>query len=219
MSWEAQAWAAKQKTGSSAAKLVLLGLASCADANHCAFPSIAWLSEFGDLDRKTVISALQRLERGMFPLIEDTGERKGRTKQVKVYRLASATVENATADPASLTVPKTERSQKRNSSVSSGKQSRKRDTEPFYEPNPPFHLKMKRPPLIEKRVRRRRGLGFPTTGNRQRLTICPLLPSSWFANGLQGHIKPSAKHSGFTIRRKRGRLAFGTAGTTSCRSG
>lgn len=87
MSWETQSWAAKQRPGSASAKLVLLGLASCADANHCAYPSIDWLCEFGDLNRKTVIAALQRLEDGMFPLIEDTGQRRGRTGQVKVYRL------------------------------------------------------------------------------------------------------------------------------------
>lgn len=88
MSWETQSWAAKQRPGSASAKLVLLGLASCADANHCAFPSVQWLCDFSDLNRKTVISAIQRLEDGMFPLIEDTGERRGRTGQVKVYRLA-----------------------------------------------------------------------------------------------------------------------------------
>lgn len=88
MSWETQSWAAKQRPGSASAKLVLLGLASCADQNHCAFPSVQWLCDFSDLNRKTVISALQRLEDGMFPLIADTGERRGRTGQVKVYQLA-----------------------------------------------------------------------------------------------------------------------------------
>lgn len=87
MSWETQSWAAKQRPGSASAKLVLLGLASCADANHCSFPSVQWLCDFSDLNRKTVIAALQRLEGGMFPLTEDTGERRGRTAQVKVYRL------------------------------------------------------------------------------------------------------------------------------------
>ncbi|MBX4388478.1 helix-turn-helix domain-containing protein [Mycobacterium tuberculosis] len=88
MSWETQSWAAKQRPGSASAKLVLLGLASCADQNHCAFPSIQWLCDFSDLNRKTVIAALQRLEEGMFPLITDTGDRRGRTGQVKVYQLA-----------------------------------------------------------------------------------------------------------------------------------
>jgi hypothetical protein len=149
MSWETQAWAGRQRPGSASAKLVLLGLASCADANHCAFPSIQWLCDFSDLNRKTVIAALQRLEGGMFPLIEDTGERRGRTCQVKVYRLAAG-AEGARIDPASEgiaprpapknrgaeTVPKAEQFQKRNSSGSSRKQSQKRDTEPFLEPLP-----------------------------------------------------------------------------------
>lgn len=135
MSWETQSWAAKQRPGSASAKLVLLGLASCADANHCAHPSIQWLCDFSDLNRKTVIAALQRLEDGMFPLIEDTGQRRGRTCQVKVYRLAAG-AEGARIDPASETVPKAEQSQKRNSSGFTRKQSQKRDTEPFLEPLP-----------------------------------------------------------------------------------
>lgn len=137
MSWETQSWAAKQRPGSASAKLVLLGLASCADANHCAFPSIQWLCDFSDLNRKTVITALQRLEDGMFPLIEDTGERRGRTGQVKVYRLAAASA-GASSDPASETVPKQEQFQKRNSSGSGSKQSQKRDTEPVSNLLPPL---------------------------------------------------------------------------------
>lgn len=139
MSWETQAWAARQRPGSAAAKLVLLGLASCADANHRAWPSIQWLCDFSDLNRKTVIQALQRLEDGMFPLIEDTGERRGQTSQIKVYQLAvPASTDALASDRAALTapetVPKPERFQKRNSSVSGGKESRKRDTEPVKEP-------------------------------------------------------------------------------------
>lgn len=146
MSWETQAWAGKQRPGSASAKLVLLGLASCADANHCAFPSVQWLCDFGDLNRKTVIAALQRLEEGMFPLIEDTGERRGRTGQVKVYRLAAARVENASLDPAGETVPKTEPSQKRNSSGSGGEASQKRDTEPVSNLKPPLTAKAVKTP-------------------------------------------------------------------------
>lgn len=140
MSWETQSWAAKQRPGSASAKLVLLGLASCTDANHCAYPSIDWLCEFSDLNRKTVIAALQRLEEGPCALIADTGERKGKTKQVKVYRLAANSHYRASGlhtDPKSETVPKAEPSQKRNSSGFSSKQSQKRDTEPFREPIPP----------------------------------------------------------------------------------
>lgn len=148
MSWETQSWAAKQRPGSASAKLVLLGLASCADANHCAHPSIDWLCEFGDLNRKTVIAALQRLEEGMFPLIEDTGARRGRTGQVKVYRLA-ANAAGAGADPKSETVPKSEQYQNRNSSAFGRKQYQKRDTEPFREPIPPLSADADKTPAAD----------------------------------------------------------------------
>jgi hypothetical protein len=145
MSWETQSWAAKQRPGSASAKLVLLGLASCADANHRAFPSVQWLCDFSDLNRKTVIAAIQRLEDGMFPLIEDTGERRGRTGQVKVYRLAAADA-GASSDPASETVPEPEQFQKRNSSGSGSKQSQKRDTEPVSNLLPPLTAKAVKTP-------------------------------------------------------------------------
>lgn len=136
MSWDTQSWAGKVKPGSASEKLVLLGLAQCADANHCAHPSIDWLCEFSDLNRKTVISAISRLEEKDF--IRDTGQRVGRTGQVKVYRLGAG----RSADPHSNsaetgTVPKTERFQKRNSSGSSSEESQNRDTEPFREPITP----------------------------------------------------------------------------------
>lgn len=121
MSWEALAWAAKQKVAHAADKLILLALADRHNPEtNTAYPSIAWLAEFGSLDRKTVIAALGRLE--AVKLIADSGERAGKTLQVKAYRLALGTV------------PKTERSQKRNSSVFSMKESQKRDTEPVKEP-------------------------------------------------------------------------------------
>jgi hypothetical protein len=103
MSFDALAWAAKQNTGSSGTKLVLLGLAECADRQHSlAFPSIAALVEFSSLDRKSVISNLAKLEETGF--ITDTGRKVGSTKQIKVYKL------NIQA------VPNLEPSQKRNSS-------------------------------------------------------------------------------------------------------
>lgn len=148
MSWETQAWAGRQRPGRPADKLVLLALASCADANHLAHPSVGWLADFGDLDRKTVNTALRRLEEA--GLIGWTGERCGRTAQVKIYRLEVLAVkaESAAATPAparldsdpdsaAQTGPKTEHYQKRNCSVFSGKQAQKRATEPFLEPIPP----------------------------------------------------------------------------------
>jgi hypothetical protein len=103
MSFDALAWAARQNTGSSGTKLVLLGLAECADrAHNLAFPSVAALVEFSSLDRKSVMSNLDKLEAA--GIITDTGRRVGATKQIKVYQL------NLEA------VPILGQSQKRNSS-------------------------------------------------------------------------------------------------------
>lgn len=121
MSFDALAWAARCNPGSPALKLVLLGLAECAQRDTCkAWPSIAALHEFTCLNRKTIIAALDDLEAQ--GLITATSERQGKTRQVKVYFLHLETV------------PKTEQSQKRNSSTFSVKQSQKRDTEPVREP-------------------------------------------------------------------------------------
>ena len=86
MSFEALAWAGKCKTANAADKLVLFGLADRhnSEANG-AYPSTAWLVEFTSLNRKTVIAALDRLEASGF--ISDSGERRGQTGQVKLYRL------------------------------------------------------------------------------------------------------------------------------------
>jgi transposase len=84
------------------------------------FPSIARLSEVTGLDRKTIIESLQRLkERG---LILETGERKGRTRQVKVYRLCFERI------------PELERFRFRNGSENSPKDPRNWDTKPITEP-------------------------------------------------------------------------------------
>lgn len=121
MSFDALAWAARQNTGSAGTKLVLLGLAECAHRETAeAYPSIAALVEFSSMDRKSVIANLNRLEAGGF--ITDSGKREGRTKQVKVYRLAL------------YTVPISEQSQNRNSSDIPSKQSQKRDTDTVKEP-------------------------------------------------------------------------------------
>lgn len=121
MSFDALAWAGKQRPGSSARKLVLFALADRHNTEEgFARPSIKWISEWTDLNRKTVIAALQALEAA--GLIADSGFRFGDTKQIKAYRLALETV------------PKAEPSQKRNSSTFSGKQSQKRDTDTIREP-------------------------------------------------------------------------------------
>ena len=96
MSLDASIWAwkvrQKQKKGGSIKplkRLVLLSLADRASEDHCAYPSMARLVEDTEMDRKTVLKIIDELvEDG---LIQDTGERKGRTKQVKVYRLLGVT--------------------------------------------------------------------------------------------------------------------------------
>lgn len=108
MSFDALSWAAKRQCGSSGAKLVLLGLAECASRKDAlAYPSIAELIEFSSLNRKSIIANLGKLEQ--LGLIQATGDKVGRTKQIKVYRLCLETV------------PKTEQSQIRNSTVISTK--------------------------------------------------------------------------------------------------
>jgi hypothetical protein len=104
VSFDALAWAAKQNTGSSGTKLVLLGLAECASRGQgLAFPSIAELVEFSSLDRKSVMGNLDKLEEGGF--ITDTGRRVGRTGQIKVYQV---NVQESQNRDTSQTVPKAE---------------------------------------------------------------------------------------------------------------
>jgi len=122
MSSEALAWAFKQDVKPSAVKFTLIALCECANykTGHI-FPSIKHLAEITGQNRKTIIANIQKLEDA--GLLVDTEQRAGTTKQIKVYR---ATTE---------TVPNTEQSQIRNSSVSDVKQSQKRDTEPSREPS------------------------------------------------------------------------------------
>lgn len=132
MSWAASAWARTVKTGSGTLKLVLFTLAeSCNAETHTVFLSVASIAEAAELDRKTVISALDRLEAA--GLIADTGERVGKTRQVKVYRmLLEATGKTVPAEA------ENKQAQKRNCSAFPPKESQKRDTEPFLEPNTPL---------------------------------------------------------------------------------
>lgn len=130
MSLDATTWAwkvrQKQKAGGSTKplkRLVLLSLADRAGEDHCAYPSIARLVEDTEMDRKTVLKIIDELIQD--GLIEDTGERKGRTKQVKVYRLVGVngretvpTMESFDAETEDLkgtnigTVPTTEQFQR-----------------------------------------------------------------------------------------------------------
>lgn len=85
MSLDAMLWALNTRVGRAAKKLTLIALAERAGTSATAWPSIAWIAEKAELDRKTVISALDSLQES--GLISDTGERKGVTGGVKVYKL------------------------------------------------------------------------------------------------------------------------------------
>ena len=85
MSLDALNWAAKQDTGHSQAKLILMGLARYADRQGRAWPSVAELSAFSNVHRKGVMKMLTKLKRQ--GLIDDTGDRRGQTSQVKVWQL------------------------------------------------------------------------------------------------------------------------------------
>lgn len=122
MSSEALAWAFKQDVKPSSVKFVLVALCECAHyRTGLIHPSIDHICEITGLNRKTAIAAVAELER--LSLLTDTGERVGRTRQIKVYRAEIGTV------------PESEQFQKRNSSTFTRKQSQKRDTEPSREPS------------------------------------------------------------------------------------
>ena len=84
MSVDAVSWAYKQKIKSSV-KFVLVTLCDFANDEGKLWPSVATICERTCQDRKTVMSAIEELvNQGC---LVDTGERKGGTKQVKVYMI------------------------------------------------------------------------------------------------------------------------------------
>jgi pyocin large subunit-like protein len=99
MSMHALRWAYPQKIKPSSRKSVFLNLAyHYNDDLNQAWPSVALICEETSLDRDTVILALDDLEAQK--RIEDTGQRKGLTRSVKVYRFVGFVVssrENGTA--------------------------------------------------------------------------------------------------------------------------
>ena len=121
VSFAALATISKMRLGSAAEKLIALAYADRHnEETGCAYPSIAWLCEFSSLNRKTVVAAVGRLE--ACGLLSDSGERRGDTKQIKVYRLNLNSAENGT-------VPKSEQYRSRNSTEKVVEQSQKRDTD------------------------------------------------------------------------------------------
>lgn len=87
MSIQAVAWAFRQNIRPAALKFVLVALADCANEKEDMnlWPSIAHICDVTCLDVKTVKRYLVELKR--LHLLVDTGERKGPTNQIKVYRL------------------------------------------------------------------------------------------------------------------------------------
>jgi hypothetical protein len=83
MSWQATAWAVKQRTGDPALKLLLLTLANYADDKGCCFPSQATLSEDTEQSVDSVQRKLKQLEaKGLVRKIVRPGKRgqwSGRT--------------------------------------------------------------------------------------------------------------------------------------------
>lgn len=86
MSLEALRWAFGCEVQRSAERLVLLALANdCRRGGALAFPSRERLHEVTKLDPKTITAALKTLESA--GLITSTGERRGLTGRIAVYRL------------------------------------------------------------------------------------------------------------------------------------
>lgn len=85
MSQAARTWAYGLKIKPASAKFVLVTMADTVDSHWLCFLPISRLGQLTDLDRKTVISSLQRLKE--LQLIMDTGNKAGRTKSIAVYQL------------------------------------------------------------------------------------------------------------------------------------
>lgn len=89
MSLEATRWAWQCRTEKQTEKFVLLALADRSGKEGTCWPSVNRLVKDTQLNEKTVQSALKGLmQQG---LIEDTGQRVGVTRRVKVYRLTPRT--------------------------------------------------------------------------------------------------------------------------------
>lgn len=91
MSFDAIRWALAQQVDRSSAKFVLVAMADCVNADDeppmVCWPSYRHLTERTGQDVKTVEAGLRRLREAGF--IEDTGDRRGGTGQVVVYRLTT----------------------------------------------------------------------------------------------------------------------------------
>jgi len=127
MSWPAVAWAMAQRAPSSPCKFLLVTLADTASAGDwLAWPSVAYMSDTTQQDRKTVLCNLKRLE--AVALIAAAG-RTGKTGQVTVWRLP-VVVHGKSPKNGTLADTETVPNFLANSTVFPLKESQKRDTEP-----------------------------------------------------------------------------------------
>ena len=86
MSFDAMRWALAQKVTKSSTKFLLVAMADCVNgADMVCWPSVQYLSDVTEQDRKTVIDNIKRLRESGH--IVDTKERRGVTGQVPVYLL------------------------------------------------------------------------------------------------------------------------------------
>ncbi|GJC31517.1 hypothetical protein KAM398_15740 [Acinetobacter sp. KAM398] len=85
MSIDATRWAWTVPVNNSSQRLVLLSLADRAGEEHTAWPSIERLAKDTVLDKKTVQKVI--LELIDLGLVQDTGERTGPTKRVRILKL------------------------------------------------------------------------------------------------------------------------------------
>ena len=85
MSIDATRWSWTAPVNNSSQRLVLLSLADRAGEEHTAWPSIDRLAKDTVLDKKTVQKVI--LELINLGLVEDTGERTGPTRRVRVLKL------------------------------------------------------------------------------------------------------------------------------------
>lgn len=134
MSWPAVAWSLGQRAPSSAAKFLLVVIADSASAGDwLAWPSVAYLSDTTQQDRKTVLRNLKGLAE--LGLIEDAG-RTGKTKQVTIWRLPVPSPGQADKGPKSGTLGAIETVPlfPSKSPKFPSKESQKRDTEPVRNP-------------------------------------------------------------------------------------
>lgn len=86
MSRKATDWAWSVNIRPATLKLVLLSMADRADEHHCCYPSIERLVRDTSLNKKTIQAGIKTLSE--MGLIRDTGERKGATQRVRVFKLS-----------------------------------------------------------------------------------------------------------------------------------